>query len=129
MIIGRPQRIIRRALVLAVLFLSAVNIQAQGNPAPAKVPEPTSEMLQLAFEHEDECGSPVIESMAWAILDGTVIEVSGGRTFIVRTPEGRRIRVDLVALDTNGSRTPAREFLSSLIHGQEVRVLFNNDNI
>lgn len=118
-----------RFLVLAVLFLSAASIQAQRNPAPAEVPEPTSEVLQLAFEHEDECGSPLIESMAWAILDGTAIEVSGGRTFIMRTPEGRRIRVDLVALDTNDSQTPAREFLSSLIQAQEVRVLFNDDSV
>jgi endonuclease YncB( thermonuclease family) len=113
-----------RLIVLAVLSLSTASIHAQGNLAPAEVPDPTPE-VKLAFEHEDECGSPLVESTAWRSLDGTVIEVTGARTFIMRTSEGKRVHVDLVALETKDNHPPARELLSRLVQDQVVSVLVN----
>jgi endonuclease YncB( thermonuclease family) len=114
-----------RLIVLAVLFLGTASVQAQENLAPAEVPEPTSE-VQLAFQHEEECGSPLVESMTWTALDGTAIEVTGVRTFIMRTSEGKKVHVDLVALETNDNQAPARELLSSLVQDQAVTVLVNH---
>jgi hypothetical protein len=112
-----------RHIALAVLLLSTATAQGQ-DPAPAETPTHKLEG-QLVFEHEDECGSPLIESMGWRILEGKAIGVTGGRTFILRTSDGKRIRVDLVALDTSHDEAPARELLSTLIEGQVVTVLIN----
>jgi hypothetical protein len=103
---------------LVLLLLYAASAHGQDNPAPAVVPV-------HEFEHEDECGSPVIESMGWRILNGTAIRITGGHSFILRTSTGRRFKVDLVALDTSHDQAPARALLSTLIQGQDVTVLIN----
>lgn len=100
---------------LAFLLLCTVSSHGQ---APPVVPV-------HVFEHEDECGSPLVESMAWRRINGTAMRVTGGHSFILRTPTGKRISVDLVALDTSYDQASARALLSTLIQGQDVTVLVN----
>ena len=83
---------------------------------------------RLSFEHEDECGSPVVESMLWASVEGKVIRAVDGDTIIVLTKDNKRRRVNLVAVDAPAGQDVARSLLSGLVLNRLVRVLVNPSN-
>src|SRR4051812_31115891 len=47
------------------------------------------------FPHLDECPNPTRESMGWRLIQGTVIEITGPRTFRLRTDSNVIVRVSL----------------------------------
>jgi endonuclease YncB( thermonuclease family) len=105
------------AFLLALASLQALDSLAYGGAQEQPAPE------NLVFEHEDECGRPLVDSLAWIGLHGTAASVTDGRTFTLRTSDGKKIIVDLLALDPGSNPAPARKLLASLIQGQPVTVL------
>ncbi len=106
-----------KALLFAFSLVVAGGIQGQGQgQAPASKAPPT-------FEHEEECGSPIVESMVWRIVEGTAVEIVDGDSFLLRTPQGRKIEVDLVAIDAGPAGERAKETLAELILNRRVKVL------
>lgn len=107
-----------KLMIVALLLLSAAGAQAQ-EPAAAAAPPAAGQ----EHEHVEECGSPLTESMAWATLSGQVIQVTGGRSFLLRSSQGRTVQVDLAALDAGADQGAARVLLASLVLGRDVTVL------
>ncbi len=48
-----------KSIVIALFFLSAIQVYGEADSRPQR------------FEHQDECGDPTVESMSWALLEGT----------------------------------------------------------
>lgn len=112
-------------LVLAALLLNTTSIYGMENLAPAGGLEP-GHKIQSVWEYEDECGMGLMgESIAWKSISGTAIDVTGGQTFIMHTSGGRRISIDLVALDASDNESTARKLLADIVQGQFVTVLVN----
>lgn len=83
----------------------------------------------LSFEHEDECGSPLRESMLWISVEGKVIKVVDGDTIILLTKDTKRKRINLVAVDAFAGQDAARSLLSELVLTRPISVLVNPSNI
>lgn len=105
---------------LALLFSFGVTVPGQSKDTP----KPSKES-RLSFEYEDECGNPLEESMAWRSVEGKVIRVVDGDTIIVQTNDGKRKRVNLVAIDATGNMIIARNLLSELVLNRSVTVSVN----
>jgi len=109
-------------LTIALLFSFSLRIEGQSSDAQrAPVPGPSP------FEHEDECGSPVAESMLWTFVEGKVIRVVDGDTIILLTKDNKRKRVNLVAVDASAGQDLSRNLLSELVLNQLVSVHVSND--
>ena len=109
---------------IALLFSLGLWIEGQSNDTQrAPIPRP------LSFEHEDECGSPLVESMLWMSVEGKVIKVVDGDTIIVLTKDNKRKRVNLVAVDASAGQDAARSLLSGLVLNRVVSVLVNPSSI
>ena len=111
-------------LLIALLFSFAVSVAGQSDDTPK-----TPVASPSPFEHEDKCGSPVVESMMWMTVDGKVIKVVDGDTIIVQTKDNKRKRVNLVAIDVTGAMIVARNFLSERVLNQTVSVWVNPSTI
>ena len=62
------------------------------------------------FEHQEECGNPVMESMSWVIVKGKIASVGAdGSLDLIRPPH----KVHLVSVDAGGEA--ARKYLKSLV--------------
>jgi endonuclease YncB( thermonuclease family) len=111
-------------LPIALLFSFGSSVEDQSNDTlKPEIISPQS------FEYEDECGSPVVESMLWMSVEGTVIKVIDGDTIIVQTKDNKRKRVNLVAVDATAGQNVARNLLSGLVLNQSVTVLVNPNNL
>ena len=49
----------------------------------------------MPYPHADECINPAIESMAWLVVQGRVVEVMNVRTFRIRTDKGDVVDVSV----------------------------------
>ncbi len=107
-----------KSTLFALLFSSAALAQGQRD---------VSEVVhdKIVFEFEGECGSPLVESMGWAGLNGTVARVVDGRSFLLETEQGKNVQVALVAVDIDHADEKAREALLSWIQDRSVSVLVN----
>ncbi len=107
-----------KSALLALLFSSAALAQGQRD---------VSEVVRekIVFEFEGECGSPLVESMGWAGLNGTVVRVVDGRRFLLKTEGGKVVQVALVGVELNRGDGKARETLASWIQDRPVSVLVN----
>jgi endonuclease YncB( thermonuclease family) len=101
-------------LLVSFLFSLGVEQTRQENP-PSKI----------SFEFENECGSPVIESMAWSSVKGTVVRVIDGNSMKLVTNDGDNRIVNLVAIDTSSAKDAAYSRLSRLVLNRKVEVLVN----
>ncbi len=113
-----------KTLVLPVwlLFSLPLCIKAQSSDGQKQMPS-------LTFEHEVECGSPLVESMLWMSVEGNVIKVIDGDSIILLTKDNKRKRVNLVALDSSAAKDSARRLLSRLVLNRTVSVLVNPSDI
>src|SRR5436309_905545 len=98
------------ALLLCNLWAMAQSGEGQNKPSPPV----------LSFEHEDKCGSPLVESQLWQSFNGTVIKVVGADTIIVLTEGNKRKRVSLAAVNSSGSNNAARRMLTGLLRNRRV---------
>jgi endonuclease YncB( thermonuclease family) len=90
-------------LPIALLFSFGSSVEGQSNATQKPgITRPPS------LEYEDECGSPLVESMLWISVEGTVIQVIDGDTIIVQTKDNQRKRVNLVAVDATAGQNVAR---------------------
>jgi endonuclease YncB( thermonuclease family) len=111
-------------LSIALLFSFSLWIEGQSNDAQR------AQLLRpLPFEHEDECGSPLRESMLWMSVEGKVIKIVDGDTIILLTKDNKRKRVNLVAVNASAGQDVARSLLSGLVLNRLVKVLVNPSNI
>ena len=113
-----------KKLVLPVWFLFSLILclKAQSNDGQKRWPA-------LTFEHEVECGSPLVESMLWMSVEGNVIKVIDGDSIILFTKNNERKRVNLVAIDSSDATNSARRLLSRLVLNRTVSVLVNPSDI
>lgn len=100
----------RMLLSMAALCSGASWIDAWADDAPA-------------FEHTKECGDPRVESMAWRVIAGIVVEIVDGDTIVVLTDDDARKRVDLAAVDASASDEAGRALLTRRILNRRVDVL------
>ena len=112
-------------LPIALLFSFGISVECQSN-VTQKTPITWS---SLSFEHEDECGNPLVESMLWMSVEGRVIKVVDGDTIVVQTKDNKRKRVNLVAVDAAAGQEVARSLLYRLVLNRSVSVLVNPSNI
>ena len=103
-----------KSILFALFFLSASLAQGQ---------QPTVRETEL--KNEAECGNPLVESMAWAVVSGTVVRVVDGRSFLLKTGEGKMVEVVLGAVDYGRGNEKRRNALSSWIQDRPVTVLVN----
>jgi endonuclease YncB( thermonuclease family) len=107
-------------LLTAFLFTFNVSVECQSSGTKqATLPG------LLDFEHEDVCGSPLVESMTWTLVEGRVVKVVDGETLIILTKENIRKRVKLAAIDPSGGQKRARDLLTRLVLNQFVEVWVN----
>ena len=114
-----------KEIILSITLLLSFSrwIEGQSNDAQsAPIPRPL-------VEHEDECGSPLRESMLWMSVEGKAIKVVDGDTIILLTKDNKRKRVNLVAVDASAGQDAARSLLSGLVLNRRVSVLVNPRNI
>jgi endonuclease YncB( thermonuclease family) len=110
-------------LPIALLFSFVISVEGQSNDTQrAQLAGPPS------FEHQDECGNPVVESMLWISVEGRVIKVVDGDTITVQTKDSKRKRVNLVAVDATAGQDVARSLLTTLVLNRSVSVLVNPSN-
>ena len=102
---------------ILLALLSCVHGQQQ--PAREK-PAP-----KISFEYEDECGDPMVESMVWISIEGTVVEVIDGDLVKLLDNRGKQRMVNLVAIDVSSAKNAARSLLSELVLNRKVDVLVN----
>jgi endonuclease YncB( thermonuclease family) len=111
-------------LSIGLLLSFGLGVEGQSNQTQsAPIHRP------LSFEHEDECGSPLRESMLWMSVKGKVIRVVDGDTIILLTKDNKRKRVNLVAVDASAGQDAARSLLSGLVLNRHISVLVNPSNI
>ncbi len=111
-------------LSIVVLFSGSLCIEGQSNDAQRASTRPA-----LSYEHEEECGSPLVESMLWMSVEGTVIKVIDGDSIILLTKDNERKRVNLVAIDSSAAKDFGRRLLSRLVLNRIVSVLVNPSDI
>jgi len=109
--------VIRRFVGLLAILMSMSC--ATRNPTCGGVP-----VAVPAFEHLDECPNPTLESMGWRLIQGSVIEVTGPRTFRLRTDTGEIVRVSLANVGEPVD-PEAVTFLQRLISHKRVSVMAN----
>jgi len=76
------------------------------------------------FEHPDECPNPVTESMSWHLVQGSVVEVIGARTFRLRADSGEVLTVALANIGEPAD-SDATAMLKRMIDGKRMSVMFN----
>lgn len=104
-------------------------LQAGTNPPSAPQSHETKKpyLSSLTTEYENDCGSPLVESMVWASISGKVIEVVEGNAIIVLMANDERKHISLAGV--RASRTKAAHaLLTSLVLNREVTVLINPSN-
>jgi endonuclease YncB( thermonuclease family) len=106
------RRVMASFVILASMHCAERPAQPKTNSGPPVAP---------AFEHLDECVNPVVENMAWLSVDGTVVEVTGARTFRLQTAQG----MVTVSLPNIGEPyvIGARAMLANMIAGKRVSVM------
>src|ERR671926_184461 len=72
--------------------------------AQGQDPSPDLSRL-LKFEHEDQCGNPLYESMLWVEIKGRAVEVPDGSTIVILLDNNTRKRVHLVAIEAPDRKT------------------------
>lgn len=77
------------------------------------------------WEHQDECINPMVESMSWYGMEGTVTNVISGEEIVVRSQDGRSTHVVLVGLDGEHDAPSAARALAKLVQDKRVSVSFN----
>lgn len=113
--------------LITILFASMFFYDiAQGqNPSPD-----LSQLLK--FEHEDQCGNPLYESMLWFGIKGRAVEVPDGSTIVILLDNNIRKRVHLVAIEAPNRKTEAgkaaHKMLIQFALGKTVSVLVNPSN-
>lgn len=90
-----------KEIILSIALLLSFSLRIEGQSIDAQKPSIPG---PLSFEHENECGSPVVESMLWASVEGKVIRAVDGDTIIVLTKDNKRKRVNLVAVDASAGQ-------------------------
>jgi endonuclease YncB( thermonuclease family) len=97
---------------------------------PAQNTEPAKSGVQFDFS-KDRCGNPMMESMGWHSIEGTVSKVVDGRTILLtRTDDHQILRVHLAAIATEPRRPfsrKARELLGEKLLHKAVDVWVNPD--
>ncbi|HEY2976031.1 MAG TPA: thermonuclease family protein [Pyrinomonadaceae bacterium] len=115
-----------KEIILSIALLLSFSLWAEGQSNDAQsgpMPRP------LSFEHEDECGSPLRESMLWMSVEGKVIRVVDGDTIILLIKDNKRKRINLAAVDASAGQDAARSLLSGLVMNRPISVLVNPSNI
>ena len=97
-------------------WLIYFNSQQRGQDKPPSKPK---------FEYEKECGNPEVESMAWQLIEGTVVRIIDGDSVELRTNNGELRIVNLVAIDASPAKEVARELLSEMVLNRKVHALVN----
>jgi endonuclease YncB( thermonuclease family) len=115
-----------KEIILSIALLLAFSLRTEGQSKDSQR-APTARLL--SFEHEDECGSPLRESMLWMSVEGKVIKVVDGDTIILLTKDNKRKRVNLVAVDASAGQDAARSLLSGFVLNRAVSVLVNPSNV
>ena len=106
-------------LILLLALLTGANLSS--------APQSPESKRKLSTEYEKECGSPLVESMTWALISGKAIEVVGGNAIVVLLATDERKHVTLAGVED--SRTlAAQALLSGLVLNREVTVLTNPKN-
>ena len=111
-------------LLLSIVLLSAFSLSTKPQSPESQKPS----AITLSFEYENECGSPVVESMAWISIDGRVTKIIGGDAIIVLMANHKRKHISLAAVDGSSNATAAHARLSSLVLNRGVSVLVNPSN-
>ncbi len=109
-------------ILIAVLFCCCLVAQTQTTDAQAA---PSGIVFPLKFEYEEECGNPAYESMLWMSVEGRVVKIVDGDTFVLITKEKKRKRIDLAGVDAGESDKSARLLLTTLILNKDVSVMVN----
>ena len=104
---------------ILVSLLFYVNGQQPGQDKPPS---------KLSFEFENECGSPLVESMLWQSIEGTVVRIIDGDSVKLLTNNGEQRIVNLAAIDASPAKEAARSLLSRLVLNRKVEVLVNPSN-
>ena len=112
------QRFLCASIILLALLFS-INGQQLGRQKPAP---------KSSFEYEDECGDPTLESMAWFLVEGTVVEIIAGDLVKLQGNDGKQRMVSLVAIDASSAKDGASSLLSDLILNRKVAVSVNPSN-
>jgi len=107
--------------ILSIVLLSAFSSSAK--PQSLKTQELS--VTTFSFEYEDECGSPLVESMAWSSIDGRVTKIIGGDVIMVVMADHTNKRVSLAGVNASADRKSARALLASLVLNRTVSVLVN----
>lgn len=77
-----------------------------------------------AFEHLDECPNPIVENMAWRLIQGSVVEVTSARTFRLRADSGEVFTVSIANIGEPAD-PDAMATLKRMIYGKRMSVMFN----
>jgi endonuclease YncB( thermonuclease family) len=104
---------------IALLICSISSVGASQTP-PAAAPK-----LSFTFEYEDECGSPLVESMLWDSVDGKVTRILSADSIEIRMANHKRKHVSLAAVDSSRDTKAARTALTNLLLNKTVNVLVN----
>jgi len=91
----------------------------------SQTPPPPAPKLSLTFEYENECGSPLAESMLWESVEGKVTRILSGDSIEIRMSNHKRKRVSLAAVDSSHDANAARKTLTNLVLNKVVSVLVN----
>lgn len=111
------KRILCTSGILLTLLLSSISGQHAGDQkSPPK------------FSFEDECGDPLMESMVWSSVSGTVVRIIDGDSFELRTEDGGKRIVKLVAIDVSSPKYATSVLLSDMLLNRKVDVLVNPSN-
>ena len=79
------------------------------------------------FPHLDECPNPVMESMSWHPIAGSVTEVVDARTFRLRTDDGRLVEASIAGIG-EPFNPRAAEVLRKRLSGKRATVFVNPTN-
>lgn len=101
---------------ILVSWLVYFNSPERGQDKPSSKP---------SFEYENECGNPVVESMLWLLIEGTVVKIIDGDSVKLRINNGELRTVNLVAIDASPAKEVARGLLSEMVLNRKVHVLVN----
>ena len=109
-----------KRLINLTLIICSVSFFGVSQTPPTPAPK-----LSLTFEYENECGSPLVESMLWESVEGKVTRILSGDSIEIRMANHKRKRVSLAAVDSSRDTRAARTTLANLVLNRIVSVLVN----
>ena len=115
-------------LIIETFLLKAILLYCGLNSLPqsVEIPQPQNQYAN------DPCGDPTVESMAWEVVEGKVVEVIDGDTIVMSLDSKERLLVHLVGIDAPSLNQPfgrdAQRFLESMVRGKKIAAYVNPSN-